>query len=118
MWAFISLPIAQARPCPRLSQHLDAVVLDHRVGEELVGCVLESRLDAHPVGALDLDVEHLALADARDAGDTERLQSALDRLALRVENAGFQRDGDACLHYTAEIIGIPRRCNRSRPRVP
>src|SRR4029078_10935828 len=46
------------RPVP---QHLNAVVLDHRVGEELVGGILERRLDPRPVGALDLDVEHLAL---------------------------------------------------------
>src|SRR5689334_12733057 len=81
------------------SQHLDAVVLDHRVGEEFFRGILEGGFGPGPVGAVDLDVEHLALADAGHATDPERLQSALDRLALRIENAGFQRNGDACLHF-------------------
>ena len=70
------------------------------------------------LGALDLDVEHLALADARDAADAERLQSTLNRLALRVENAGFQCDGDARLHVEAEITKILPPRNLQRPKSP
>ena len=55
-----------------------------------------SALAASP--SVELDVEHLALAHARDARNAERLQRALDRLALRIEHAGFQRDGDAGFH--------------------
>src|SRR5688500_6921809 len=103
---------------PRLSQQLDAVVLDHRVRQQLVGGILEGRFDPRPVGVLDFDVEHLALADARYASDAERLQRALDRLALRVENAGFQRNGDARLHFKVEIEGIPSPRNLWRPASP
>src|SRR3954463_15930861 len=64
------------------SQHLDPVILDHRVGEEFFCGLFESCFGASPVGAIDLDVEHLALAHAGNATDPERPQSALDRLAL------------------------------------
>ena len=44
--------------------------------------------------------------------DAERPQRAFDGLALRVEDAGFQRDGDAGLHVgnstLAPSIGIGR----------
>src|SRR3954469_17198922 len=105
-----------ARPCS--SQHLNAIVLDHGVGEELFRGFFERCLRPRPVGALDLDVKHLALAYAGDATDPERLQSALDRFPLRVENAGFQRDGDACLHFMAEITRIPSPRNLRRPQAP
>src|SRR5690348_4196167 len=49
---------------PGSSQHLDAVVLDHRVGEEFLRRLFECCFGAGPVGAVDLDVEHLALAHA------------------------------------------------------
>ena len=81
-----------------LTRHLDPIILDHGVGEQLFGGILQRGLGAGAVGALDLDVEHLALADACDSADAERFQRALDGLALRVENAGFQRDGDAGFH--------------------
>src|SRR5205823_2530365 len=43
------------------SQHLDAIVLDHRVGEELFRGIFEGCFRPRPVGAVDLDIEHLAL---------------------------------------------------------
>src|SRR4029078_1687986 len=96
----------------------DAVVLDPRVGEEFFGGFFERCFGSRPVGGVDLDVEHLALADAGNATAPERLQSALDRLALRIENAGFQRDGDARLHFMAEITRIPRPRNLAEPAAP
>src|SRR5262249_2300258 len=71
---------------------------DHRVGEELVGGLLERRFRLLAVARLDLDVEHLALTHAGHACDSERLERALDRLALRVEDAGLEGHGDAGLH--------------------
>src|SRR4029078_8130610 len=106
--------ISALRALP-LPQHLDAVVLDHRVGQQFLGGVFQRRLGACPVGAIDLDIEHLALADAGHPADTKRLQSTLDRLALRIENTGFQGDGDAGLHLKAEIERIPPPRNLSRP---
>src|SRR5258708_30071242 len=104
--------------CSCSSQHLNAVVLDHRIGEEVFRGFFDRCFRPRPVGAIDLDVEHLALADAGNATDPERLQSALDRLALRIENAGFQCDGDARLHFMAEITRIPSPRNLRRPQAP
>ena len=71
------------------------------LASSLSAACLSSGLGPGPVAAVDLDVEHLALAHAGDAGDAERLQRALDRLALRVEDAGLQGDGDAGFHFKA-----------------
>ena len=79
-------------------RHLDPVILDDGIGEELFRGIFQRRLGAGAVRALDFDVEYLALADAGDAADAERSQGALDGLTLRVEDAGFQRDGDAGFH--------------------
>src|SRR5215469_3981003 len=80
------------------SQHLDLVVLDDHVGEQLVGRLFERGLGARRVHAFEFDVEHLALAHARHAGDAERLEGAFDRLALGVEHARLEGDGDAGFH--------------------
>src|SRR5215213_879256 len=57
--------------------HLNPVILDHGIGEELVGGFLQSRFRPRLVAALDLDVEDLALPDAGNPADTERAQRAL-----------------------------------------
>ena len=94
-WAFIGLSLGLS------PDHLDPVILDHRIGEQLVGRLLEQLFSAGLVAAIELDVEHLALPDAGDALNPERAQRALDGLALRVEDAGLQRDGDAGFHGAA-----------------
>src|SRR5690606_15032524 len=88
------------------SQHLDGVVLDHGVGEELFAHGGEVRLGGFRIAAGQHDVEHLALAHAFDTRKAECGKSALDRLALGVENAGLQRDCDACLHRTILISAV------------
>src|SRR4051812_24532765 len=93
MSSFVTSAIEQV-----LSQQFHIIVLDYRVREQLVGGCLERRLGRALVIALKLDVEHLALAHAGDAGNAERFQRTFDGLALRVENAGFERDGDTSLH--------------------
>src|SRR6476660_2873567 len=94
-----------------LEQNLNPIILDHRVGEELFGGVPQRRLGAGAIGAFDLYVEHLALAHAGDAVDAERAQRALDGLALRIENAGLQRNGNACLHVQPlSSSPAPDRC--------
>ena len=50
------------------------------------------------VVAVELDVEHLALAHAREAVDGQALERALDRLALRIEHAGLQGHDHARFH--------------------
>src|SRR5712691_817803 len=84
---------------PRAStDQLHIIILDQRIGEELVGRLLERDLGLSAVAAFDLDVEDLALAHADDAVHAEGFQRPLDGLALRIENAGFERDGDASFH--------------------
>src|SRR5262249_27326909 len=90
------------------SFHLDLIVLDQRIGEELVGRLLERGLRRFAIASLDLDVEDLALAHARNAGDAERFERAFDRLALGIEDAGFEGDGDAGLHRGSANIDMAR----------
>src|SRR4029077_3486097 len=73
------------------------------------------------VVALDLDVEHLALADARHTIHAEGLQRALDRLALRIEDAGLEGDGHASLHRGVlhrDMAPIARTASGSRTISP
>src|SRR4051812_24151325 len=62
------------------SLDFDPVILDHRVGQKLVGRLLEQGFGFSGVGALDFDIEHFALPHGGDAVDAERAQRALDRL--------------------------------------
>src|SRR6202166_4384080 len=99
---------------PSSSGDLDAVVLDHGVGQKLFGRCLERRLGAGAIGAFDLDIEYLALADAGDPAHTERSQRAFNGLALRIEDAGFQRDGDAGFHVENSTLASSISIHRSR----
>src|SRR6516165_905163 len=101
-----------------LRQNLNPIILDHRVGEELFGCVLQRRLGADAIGAFDLDVEHLALAHVGNAANAERAQRALNGFALRIENAGFQCDGDSGFHrwpWLAQVL-LRTRCRLAHSR--
>src|SRR5688500_17626036 len=82
-----------------ISRDLASVVLDYRIGEKALAGLLQRRLGLALVGGVKLDVEHLALAHAGDALDAERFQRALDSLALRIEHAALQGDGDAGFHW-------------------
>src|SRR5204862_6928626 len=79
-------------------QELHIIVLDQRIGEQAVGRLLERGLRLLAVAAVELYVEHLALADAYHAGNAEGFERTLDRLALRIEHARFERHGDTGLH--------------------
>nr|CAI0337782.1 hypothetical protein SHINE37_41636 [Rhizobiaceae bacterium] len=100
----------------------DSIVLDYRVGQQLVAHGLEVGLGLGAVGGRELQIEDLALADLADAVEAEAAEGALDRLALRVENTVFQRNRYACLdHVCLSILGRrvtspePGRC-RARAR--
>src|SRR5262249_58208807 len=80
------------------SAHLDPVVLDHGIGQKLLGSALEHRLGAGAISAFDFDVKNFALAHAGHHADAMRAQGAFDGLALRIENTGLERDCDARLH--------------------
>ena len=65
-------------------QQLDLVVLDQRVGEEL----LAHRAELLGVGHVELD--QAPDVDVGGAGEPERRQGALDGRTLRVEDAGLR----------------------------
>src|ERR1700756_907221 len=90
------------------SFHLDLIVLDQRIGEELVGRLLERGLRRFAIAPLDLDIEDFALAHARHAFDAQRFERPFDRLALGIEDAGFEGDGDAGLHRDPASIDMAR----------
>ena len=50
------------------------------------------------VGLAEIQLDVFALADLVDAAEAQSAESMLDGLALRVENAVFQRDVNACFH--------------------
>src|SRR5262249_56221299 len=89
-------PRCHRRATPSFQFNL--IILDQRVGEELVGRLVERGVRRFAIGRFDLDVEDFALPHARHARDAERFERAFDRLALRIENAGFEGNRDAGLH--------------------
>src|SRR6516164_6033607 len=101
-----------ARPTPHWSRgngHLNSLQTAGAAFPASVGCCPAPSGIAPPaIASLDLDVEDLALAHARDAGDAERFERAFDRLALGIEDAGFEGDGDAGLHRGSASIDMAR----------
>src|SRR5262245_59867862 len=97
------------------SADFDAVILDHGIGEELLGGTFKRRLGTGAVAALDLDIEDLALAHAGDPADPKRAQRAFNGFALRIENAGLERDGDAGLHGSFNKYESAPPQHRGRP---
>src|SRR5271169_5373985 len=68
---------------------LVGVVLDHGVGEQVLAYALYRCTRGRLARRAELHLDVLALAHVFDAGDAERRQRMLDRLALRVEHTGF-----------------------------
>src|ERR1700733_9673655 len=79
---FIARPIGL-----RSSGHFDAIILDHRICQQFLGRVFERRFGAGAIGALNVDLEDLALTHAGNTAHAERAERPLDRLALRIEDA-------------------------------
>src|SRR5207248_10714345 len=69
---------------------LDLVRLDERVREQLLAHAFHLRASARLVIGAHLEVDDLADPGAGD-GEAEMLERALDRFALRVEDAGLAR---------------------------
>src|SRR5260370_24802054 len=95
------------------SGDLDRIILDDHIGEQLLAGEAEPLARRLGVGRVDLDVEHLALANAFDAGDAERFQRALDPLALRIEDAALQRDDHARFHGPVPLHTPPTSASAS-----
>src|SRR5213078_2124248 len=102
--AIMAFPSVDVRPDVS-TMDLDRIVLDHHVGQQPFSGVLEGGFRFGLVDIVDFDVEHLALTHAGNAGDAERFQGALDRLALRIEDTGFESDGDSSFH--AAVMPAP-----------
>ena len=78
--------------------NLDAVALDHRVGQQLVGDLGRERPGLRRLGRREIELEVLALPHVRDAAVAERMQRVGDGPALRVEHRRLERDEDARAH--------------------
>src|SRR4051794_24664606 len=80
-----------------LAMELDVVRLHQWIRQELLAHLLHLRPRRGFVRGVDLEVDHLA--DARAGhGEPEMLERALDRLALRVEDALLRPNDDGRLH--------------------
>src|SRR3954454_13972620 len=82
----------------RYSQRLALVVLDQRIGAD----VLEDLPELLRIVGLQLD--HPPDVDVADALEAERRQRPLDRLALRVEDALLGADQHSCLQKLSPVI--------------
>ncbi|CDX17475.1 hypothetical protein MPL3356_240040 [Mesorhizobium plurifarium] len=80
------------------SGYSNTIVLNHRVRQKLVAHGLQVGFGLGLVGSGELDVEHLALAHLADAVEAQPRERVLDRLALRVEDAVLEGDGDTGFH--------------------
>src|SRR3546814_11746693 len=76
------------------SSDLDAVVFDHRVGEQLGAHRVEIGL-AGAVG--DVELDEAPRAHVRHAAEPQPLERMMDRLALRVEHPRLARPID--IHF-------------------
>src|SRR5262249_16194967 len=96
----------------RWSPDFDSVILDDRVGEELLAHLLDAGAGGGRIGLGELQFDELALADLADIGKAEPLQRVADCLALRVEDPGLETDMDARFHR------FPRRAATAAPSAP
>src|SRR5947209_4999064 len=80
-----------------LAMQFDLVRLDERVREQLLAHALNLSAGARLVVGGHLEVDDLADPCAGD-GEAEMLESALDRFALRVEDARLRPHEDSGLH--------------------
>ena len=76
-------------------EQLDLIVLDERVGEQLLAHGLELR------GVLDIELHEASDVDVAHAGEAECRQRALDGHALRIEDPRLGADQNTCSHATA-----------------
>src|SRR4029078_5460101 len=80
------------------SLELIGVILDDGVGEQLLAHALHLRAGTCRILLRHLDLDIFAFAHALNPTKAKGMQRTLDGLALRIEHAGFQGDGDARFH--------------------
>jgi len=82
-----------------LGEDLELVILDHRIGEEVVADLVKLLL----IGSIDLDLNRFADADGTNSLEAEVLHSAASGYACWVEDGGFRHDGDDSFHKEWKI---------------
>jgi hypothetical protein len=92
----------------------EAELFDDRIGEHLLGDLLDFRLSGGAIHTLEIEDEKFALADVAHGGVAQGRQCVLDGGALRIEHGTFQHDPDVCFH--AGIIQNRRRKVEGRRR--
>src|SRR5690606_38048966 len=93
-----ALPSRSGQPRLRSAVQLDGIVLDHRVGEQLLAHGLDRGARLFGIALRQLELDDLALAHVVHSGEAEGGERVLDRLALGVENTALQGDVNACFH--------------------
>src|SRR3546814_8564454 len=96
------------------SSDLDAVVFDHRVGEQLGAHRVEIGL-AGAVG--DVELDEAPRAHVRHAAEPQPLERMMDRLALRVEHPRLERHIDIHCHGGGPFAARAGRWARLCPRI-
>ncbi len=82
-----------------LGKNPERVVLDHRIGEEIVTDLVELLL----IGSLDFDLDRFADSDGTHSLESKMLHSSTGGHTGRVKDGGFRHDGDNGFHEKWKI---------------
>ena len=82
-----------------LGKNRQFVILDHGIGEQVVGDLVELCL----AGPIHLDLNRLADADGKNSLEAQMLHGAASGDTGRIENGGFGHDGDNSFHEDWKI---------------
>jgi hypothetical protein len=89
----------------KLLHDLEAVFLDHRIGQNFLGDALELRLSLVKSPAVEIKHEEFALADVFDGFITEAGEGVVDGLALGIEDGALWHNPDVCFHAGSITFG-------------
>src|SRR5687767_6261843 len=99
-----------------VSADLNAITLDYRIRQQLVGNFRRHRPCFVSRLGRQLELEIFTLADVLDPAIPERVQCVDDRLALRIEYRWLQRDEHSRAHQDTPVVrrcsGRPERASR------
>ena len=95
---------------------LDAITLDHRVREQLVGDLGRQRPGLGRLGRLEIELEVLALPHVIDGAVAKRVQRVGNRFSLRIEHGRLERDEHACTHTLTLALGARPSNAQRAPR--
>src|SRR5271157_1994195 len=81
-----------------LIHDLEAVFLDHRIGEHFLGNALQLLLRLVAAPAIQIENEEFSLAHVGNLRVTQAGKSVLNGLTLRVQNSAFRHNPDVSFH--------------------